>query len=113
MCFTICLAHFLDPHAHTNTLEISVMDMNMCTAEQQQIGFKDVSKFERALGNKMVVFYRSGSNMLLIYQKSDTPHSQTAFLYLHGDHYYFVRNLKAFLGEPDVCKFCLAGFSNQ
>ena len=58
LCFTICLAHFLDPHAHTNTLETSAMDMHthMGFTEQQQIGFKDVSKFERALGIKIVVF---------------------------------------------------------
>ena len=101
---------------HTlNTLEISALDMQTCMgfSEQQQIGFKDVSKFERALGIQIFVFYRSGSNMLLKYQTSDTPHSRTAFLYLHNDHYYFIWNLKAFLGEPYVCQFCHAGFSNR
>ena len=58
-----------------------------------------------------MVFYRLGTDNLLKYQSSDTPQSTTLFLYLHDEHYYMIRNLKAFLGMPYVCQFCNTGFT--
>ena len=113
LCLAICLAHYLNPEAPDDTLEHAAIGIQTRVGldVQQKIGFKDVSKCERALGVKIVVLYRSGTNNLLKYQSSDTPQSRTVFLYLHDEHYYMIRNLKAFLGVPYVCQFCYAGFT--
>ncbi|XP_076873809.1 uncharacterized protein LOC143523314 isoform X1 [Brachyhypopomus gauderio] len=114
MCFAICVALFLNPHAPHNTLE-SIAEQILISngyTRDHRVGFGDIGCFENKYGVKIVVFHKSPSGDLEKYQTNDKPHTRTMFLYLHDDHYYLVKNLKAFMGVPYVCRFCYKGFTN-
>ncbi len=98
ICFSICLAHFLNPHSPDQ--ELTRIAKNMHTEQgyepQDKIAFHDVSKFEKALDLKIVIFHRSSSGKLELYKNTDETHQNTVHLYLHEEHYYMIKNLKGF-----------------
>ncbi|XP_026139311.1 uncharacterized protein LOC113115834 isoform X1 [Carassius auratus] len=114
LCFSICLARFLNPQRPESELEklASVIQNSVGFSIQDRIGLGDIASFERALDIKIVVFHRSNAMILETYKNSDEPHPKTVFLYLHDDHYYMITSLKAFLGSPYVCPFCYKSYSN-
>ncbi|MGL5905024.1 MAG: hypothetical protein ACRCZO_20250, partial [Cetobacterium sp.] len=113
LCFTICLAHFLNPekpHTELEAVAASIQKSAGFTA-QHKISFNDISCFERILNIKIVTFHRANARMLEKYTTTDDPHPKTVFLYLHDSHYYMIKNLKAFLGVPYVCVYCYQGYT--
>lgn len=80
---------------------------------QQKIGFNDITEFEQLLHIKIVVLHRTCTGMLERYTSSDVPHNKTMFLYLHNEHYFMIKNLKAFIGTPYVCDYCHHGFTSR
>ncbi len=100
MCFSICLAHFLNPHCPDQ--ELIRIAKNIHTdlgyEPQDKIAFHDVSKFETALDLKIVIFHRSSSGELVVYTNADETHQNNVHLYLHEEHYYMIKNLKGLLG---------------
>ncbi|XP_067296541.1 uncharacterized protein [Pseudorasbora parva] len=114
LCFSICLARFLNPQLPENELE------KLATSIQNAVGFSihnpialsDIAVFERALGIKIVVFHRSNAMILESYKTCDEPHPKTAFLYLDNNHYYMILSLTSFLGSQYVCQFCYKSYIN-
>ena len=105
LCFAICLAHFLNPHAPHNTLE-TIADQIQAKAgymRDHKVGFNDIGRFEFKFGVKIVVFHKSSSGGLEKYQTKDKPHARTVFLYLHDRHYYLVKKFESVHG----CTVCL------
>ncbi len=78
---------------------------------QDKIAFHDV--FEMVLDLKIVFFHRSCSGKLEVYTNTDETHQNTIHLYLHEDHYYMIKNVKAFLGYNYVCEYCYQGFNDR
>ncbi|XP_048008700.1 uncharacterized protein LOC125243250 [Megalobrama amblycephala] len=113
LCFTICLAHFLNPEKPHTELEAVAASIQKSAGftDQHKISFNDISCFERMLNIKIVTFHRPNARMLEKYTTTDDPHPKTVFLYLHDSHYYLIKNLKAFLGVPYVCVFCYQGYT--
>ncbi len=115
ICFSICLAHFLNPHCPDQ--ELTRIANNIHTdlgyRTQVKIAFHDISKFEMALDVKIVIFHRSCSGKLEVYKNTDEVHQNTVHLYLHDDHYYMIKNLKPFLGYSYVCDYCYQGFKDR
>lgn len=115
LCFSICLARFLNPQHPESELEKlgTVIQNSVGFSIQDRIGLGDIASFERALGIKIVVFHRSNAMILETYKNSDEPHPKTVFLYLHDDHYYMITSLKAFIGSTFVCPFCYKSYTNR
>ncbi len=115
LCFSICLARFLNPQLSESELEkLAVTIQNSVGFSiQDRIALSDIASFERALGIKIVVFHRSNAMVLETYKNCDELHSKTVFLYLHDDHYYMIMNLTGFLGSPYVCQFCYKSTPTQ
>ena len=77
------------------------------------MGYSDVSLFEKALECKIVVFYRNKDSRSLTKFHTATPEKdKTAFLFLHENHYYSIKNVKSFLGTPYVCQHCYIGYDS-
>ncbi len=115
MCFSICLAHFLNPHCPNQKL-IRIakhIHTDLGYEPQDKIAFHAVSKFETGLDLKIVIFHRSSSGKLEVYTNTDETHQNTVHLYLHDEHYYMIKNLKAFLGYGYVCEHCYQGFNDR
>ncbi len=115
LCFSICLARFLNPQLPESELEkLAVTIQNSVGFSiQDRIALSDIASFERALGIKIVVFHRSNAMVLETYKNCDELHPKTVFLYLHDDHYYMIMNLTGFLGSPYVCQFCYKSYTNR
>ncbi len=113
-CFSICLAHFLNPHCpDQEILGIACkIHAELGYGPQDKIAFHDVSKFEAALDLRIVIFHRSCSGKLEVYKNTDEIHKNTVHLYLHEGHYNMIKNLKAFLGYSYVCEYCFQGFKD-
>ncbi len=123
MCFSICLAHFLNSQCPDQELVRIVNNIHADLGywPQDKIAFHNVSKFETAIDSKIVIFHRSCSGKLEVYTNTDETHQDTVHLYLHDDHYYMIKNLKAFLGYSceycykvllHVCEYCYKGFND-
>ncbi len=114
-CFSICLAHFLNPHCPYQELHAIACKIHSELGYQAQdkIAFHDVSKFESALDLRIVIFHRSCSGKLEVYKNTDELHKNTVHLYLHDGHYNLIKNLKAFLGYSYVCEYCFQGFKDR
>ncbi|XP_048025642.1 uncharacterized protein LOC125254846 [Megalobrama amblycephala] len=115
LCFSICLAHFLNPQLPENELEriAATIHNNAGFSIQKQIGFDNIRAFESLLGIKIVFFYRTNTGGLETYRNHDDPHPKTVCLYLQDSHYYMILNLTAFVGAAYVCEFCYKGYSNH
>lgn len=61
LCFSICLAHFLNPELPESELErrAEVIQNDAGFAKQHMIGLHDIKKFESLIDIKIVVFYRT------------------------------------------------------
>ncbi len=114
LCFSICLARFLNPQLPESELEkLAVTIQNSGFSIQDRIALSDIALLERALGIKIVVFHRSNAMVLETYKNCDELHPKTVFLYLHDDHYYMIMNLTGFLGSPYVCQFCYKSYTTR
>ncbi len=115
MCFSICLAHFLNPQCPDQELVRIGRDIHteLGYEPQDKIAFHDVYKFEKALDLKIVIFHRSSLGKLELYKNTDETHQNTVHLYLHEEHYYMIKNLKGFLGYTYVCEYCYQGFNDR
>ncbi len=99
MCFSICLAHFLNPRCPSQEL-VRIADnihTDLGYHPQEKIAFHDASKFESYLDLKIVVFHRSCSGKLEVYKNTDEIHQNTVHLYLHEDHYYMITKFEGVL----------------
>ncbi|XP_051743101.1 uncharacterized protein LOC127508773 isoform X1 [Ctenopharyngodon idella] len=114
LCFSICLAHFLNPQAPENELERLAVSIHNDAgfSIQDKIGFGDLNSFESLLDIKIVVFYRTNAGALETYKNHNEAHPKMVCLYLHDDHYYRILNLTSFIGTSYVCEFCFKGYSN-
>ncbi len=114
-CFSICLAHFLNPHCPDQELYTIAckIHVELGYSPQDKIGFHNVSKFESALDLRIVIFHRMCSGKLEVYKTTDELHKNTVHLYLHDGHYNLIKNLKAFLGYSYVCEYCFQGFKDR
>ncbi len=84
MCFSICLANFLNPHCPDQELIRIAKNIHTDLAyePQDKIAFHDVSKFETALDLKIVIFHRSSSGKLEVYKNTDETHQNTVHIYI-------------------------------
>lgn len=75
LCFSICLARFLNPQHPESELEKlgTVIQNSVGFSIQDRIGLGDIASFERALGIKIVVFHRSNAMILETYKNSANP----------------------------------------
>nr|XP_021323064.1 uncharacterized protein LOC110438038 isoform X1 [Danio rerio] len=114
LCFSICIAHFLDPKLPECELEnhASIIHNKVGLAIQDKVGFHDIAKFENMLDIKIVVFYRTNTGVLQTYVNNTEPHDKTVYLYLQDEHYYMILNLKSFIGANFVCEFCYKGYTS-
>ncbi|KAL1252652.1 hypothetical protein QQF64_017345 [Cirrhinus molitorella] len=114
LCFSLCLAHFLDPQLPVSELEshAAVIHNNAGFSIQDAIGLHDIARFEDILEIKIVVFYRTNDGGTEIFKNHHEPHPKTVFLYLYNEHYHTILNLKAFIGADYVCGYCYKGYSN-
>lgn len=115
MCFSYCLAHFMNPNSSDQELKKIGADIHRDAGytPQRMIGFNDISVFERQLDLKIVVFHRNCSGHLEVHKNYDELHPKTIHLYIHDGHYYLIRNLKGFIGSSYVCTFCYKGFESR
>ncbi len=115
LCFAICLAHFLNPQKLHTELEsvASALQEAAGYTDQHMISLNDIARFEHMLNIKIVVFYRTDTGVLEKYTNTAMPHLKTVFLYLHDNHYFMIKNLRAFIGTPYVCEYCYRGFANM
>nr|UNJ19241.1 PolB [Porure adintovirus 2] len=75
--------------------------------------FSDMGKFENILKRKIVVFYRTPDNRpLSLFETSFSDRSNPLFLFLFHNHYYGIKNIKAFLSVKYVCNYCCWGYEN-
>ncbi len=114
-CFSMCLAHFLNPHCTDQELHAIACKIHaeLGYSPQDKIAFHHVSKFESALDLRIVIFHRMCSGKLEVYKTTDGLHKNTVHLYLHDGHYNLIKNLKAFLGYSYVCEYCFHGFNDR
>ncbi|XP_037614712.1 uncharacterized protein LOC119481662 isoform X1 [Sebastes umbrosus] len=109
LCFSICLAHFVNnAMAGDEKLEYA---KQLYTAvgfdHMHKVSFSDVTKFEKHLDMKIIVFHHgSARKRLQCFQTCDAPHKRTVWLYLHNDHYYLIENQTGFFGASYVCEYC-------
>nr|DAC81392.1 TPA_asm: PolB-N [Pimephales minnow adintovirus] len=115
LCFSICLARFLNPHQPESGLEklAAAIQNRVGFSIQDRIGFSDIASFEDELDIKIVVFHRSNALTLESYKNSDEPHPKTVFLYLDNGHYYMILNMPSFIGTSYVCEFCYKGYKDR
>lgn len=56
---------------------------------EHKVSLSDISKFERFLDIKIIVFHHnSGTKQLDLYQTCEQIYPKTVWLYLHDDHFY-------------------------
>lgn len=93
MCFSYCLAHFLNPKSTDQELKKLATDIHRDAGypPQRQIGFNGISVFEQRLDLKIVVFHRDCSGKLEVCKNSDELHSKTVHLYIHDSHFYLIK----------------------
>lgn len=114
MCFSYCLAYFLNPGYNDYQLQKPTRDIHTACgfAEDQKIGFHDVGVFENYLDLKIIVFYRDSAGVVETYKNTVEFHSKTVYLYNHENHYHLIKNLKGFLGTSYFCQYCLRGYND-
>lgn len=111
LCFAISLAHLMSPEI-TDAEALSrarELQREAGLTEQTSVCFTDMSKFEEVTQRKIVVFYRTDKEHLNIFQTSNAPKDQPLYLFLFDNHYYGVKNAKAFLGVRYLCNYCHKG----
>lgn len=114
LCFSICLARFLNPQLPESELESCALSIhnNAGFSINDPIALHHIGTFEKLLDIKIVVIYRTSSGGLETYKNHDEPHPRTVFLYLHDEHFYMILNLTAFIGSDYVCEFCYKGYNH-
>ncbi len=85
MCFSICLANFLNPQCPDQELVRIGRDIHteLGYEPQDKIAFHDVFEFEKALDLKIVIFHRSSSGKLNVYKNTDETHQNTVHTYIY------------------------------
>lgn len=114
LCFAINLAHVSDPKLTDRECERQGREWQ-CRAEldtQTPVTFSDIAKFEVILSRKIVVFYRNGHDQPLSHFETNSEGSNPLFLFLQANHYYGIKNVKAFVGTQFFCNYCYKGFNN-
>ncbi|XP_027136084.1 uncharacterized protein LOC113746038 [Larimichthys crocea] len=113
LCFAINLAHVNDPLVTDNQALEQGREFQRLAglSYQTPVTFTDVCKFEKILNCKIVIFYRSPDQQPLSqFETAFSDRSNPLFLFLFQNHYYGIKNLKAFLGVPYVCHYCYKSY---
>nr|DAC81317.1 TPA_asm: PolB [Larimichthys croaker adintovirus] len=113
LCFAINLAHVNDPLITDNQALEQGREFQRLVglSYQTPVTFTDVCKFEKILNRKIVIFYRSPDQQPLSqFETAFSDRSNPLFLFLFQNHYYGIKNLKAFLGVPYVCHYCYKSY---
>ena len=116
LCFSINLAHLIDPLASDDECKRMALELHRKAGldPNNGVGLNQISLFERALGCKIIVYYRDDTNMNTIckFQSATPRRDKTYFLFLTLGHYYGIINVPAFLGSSYVCCFCYSPYDN-
>ncbi|XP_051800711.1 uncharacterized protein LOC127532721 isoform X1 [Acanthochromis polyacanthus] len=113
LCFAISLAHVMHPDHTVNQCVKLARELQRQAGldEQTPVTFGDVSRFEEIVKRKIVIFYPTSHSQPLSHFETDYPdRSRPLFLFLLQNHYYGIKNLKAFIGAKFVCHHCYKGF---
>mgnify|MGYP001360620938 CR=1 FL=1 len=113
LCFAINLAHVIDPLLTDNQALERGRELQRLAglSDQTPVGFSDVRKFETILNRKRVIFYRTPDlQPLSQFETAFADRSNPLFLFLFQNHYYGIKNLKAFLGVNYVCHYCYKSY---
>ncbi|XP_049338297.1 uncharacterized protein LOC125803858 isoform X1 [Astyanax mexicanus] len=116
LCFALCVSKLLNPDLNDYQVEhiAKRLQADVGMSENDAVSFADISLFEKLLDCKIVVMYRDAVKKgYSFFQNSTIPHEKTLFLFLHENHYYGVKNLKAVLGTGYVCSHCYAGYNDE
>ena len=114
LCFAINLAHVLDPNLTDGVSERVGRELQRRVGldDHTTVTFTDVGKFERILGRKIIVYYRTGLDRPLCHFETNFPKAiNPLFVFLQDSHYYGVKNIKGFVGTDFFCNYCYKGFN--
>ncbi|XP_049332872.1 uncharacterized protein LOC125801098 isoform X1 [Astyanax mexicanus] len=117
LCFALSVSKLLNPEQSDYQIEQNARQLqsDVGLSVNDTVSFADITRFEQKLNCKIVVLFRTTKvkKGYSFFQTTKTPHSKTLFLFLHKNHYYGVKNLKAVLGTTYVCSYCYAGFNDK
>ncbi|XP_032363131.1 uncharacterized protein LOC116675361 [Etheostoma spectabile] len=115
LCFGICLAYY----ANENMSKDERLDYakrlysELGYEHSHYVSFSDIDKFQKHLKIKIIIFHQAaGCKNPQLFKTHDETNERTAWLYLHDDHYYLIKNKTAFFGAPYVCDGCYAPYTN-
>lgn len=114
LCFAISLSHVFQPDFTDSQCDSLGKELQHQAGldDQTPVTFGDIHRFEEILKRKIVVFYRTSHNEPLSHFATDFADcSKPLFLFLMQNHYYGIKNLKAFIGAKLVCNYCYKGLS--
>ncbi|KAK2814682.1 hypothetical protein Q5P01_000759 [Channa striata] len=100
LCFAINLAHLIYPNITDSEAEIRGRGFQSAVglSDRTLVCFTDIEKFERKLN---------------IFQTSTPRKNEPLFMFLHENHYYGIKNPKAFIGSQYFCMYCYKGYTDK
>lgn len=116
MCFSITVAHLLDPSLNDTQASQWGAEIHRSAelSADSPVTLEDVSKFEKVLGCRIVVFYRhERDGKLSKFTTEQSRGERTLLMFLYKGHYYGIKNLKGFLGNNFVCESCFTGYDRR
>ncbi|XP_051811557.1 uncharacterized protein LOC127536113 isoform X1 [Acanthochromis polyacanthus] len=114
LCFSLCLAHFVNKTLSPADKMKYAKQLHNAVGfyETHKVSLSDITKFENHLNIKIVVFHHSpGRKNLQCYKTHDAAHATTVWMYLHNEHYYLILNKCGFFGGAYVCDYCYASYA--
>ena len=114
LCFSMCLVMHIHPQTTEDDVQILAQQIHTGAGfnSSHKVSLSDVSAFEKHLDIKILVFHHNKDTKKLdLFQTHEQPHSNTAWLYLHDDHYYMIQSKTGFFGSNYVCEFCYKGYA--
>lgn len=115
LSFATSLAHCLYPDANNHRAAAigAKIQKHVELGRQAQVTFEDITKFEKHLNRKIVVFYRvANSTTLSKFMTAFWSTSKPLYLHLYQNYYYGIKNLSGFLGGTYFCDHCYQSYKN-
>ncbi|XP_040190087.1 uncharacterized protein LOC120921636 [Rana temporaria] len=106
MCLAASLYALMDLPNEIGILEQAKrLHRDLGIPEDQMVSFSHIEKFEEYLNVTIKVVYKS-QDRWQFYETRSHSQEKTFYILHHNDHYYGIKNVKSFLGEPYFCERC-------
>ncbi|XP_053573371.1 uncharacterized protein LOC128663189 isoform X1 [Bombina bombina] len=116
LCLAASLKALLDEKRNITDSELIVqareMHKTLCIPDEHLVNFSDIQAFEKLLNVTIKILYHNQGSWQYFY--TDGPcKDKVLFVLHHNEHYYGIKNIKAFIGHDYFCQYCHSIFHHK